>query len=50
VHLKDFTAARLKATKTGVTHTLRKPIPDELLKKLEIASRKLARRVMEIGN
>jgi uncharacterized protein YdhG (YjbR/CyaY superfamily) len=33
-------AAGLKATKTGVTFTAAKPIPDALLKKLVLASRK----------
>ena len=39
-HADDITAAGLKATKTGVTFSVRKPIPDELVKKLAIASRK----------
>lgn len=32
--------AGLKATKTGVTFSPRKPIPDQLVKKLALASRK----------
>lgn len=39
-HANDIAAAGLKATKTGVTFTPRKPIPDELVKKLALASRK----------
>jgi uncharacterized protein YdhG (YjbR/CyaY superfamily) len=40
-HADDIAAAGLKATKTGVTFTPRKPIPDELVKKLALASRKV---------
>ncbi len=36
----EIVAAGLKATKTGVTFTPRKPIPDELIRKLALASRK----------
>ena len=36
----DIASAGLKATKTGVTFTPRKSIPDELIKKLALASRK----------
>ena len=36
----DIAAAGLKATKTGVTFSTKKPIPDELVKKLALASRK----------
>ncbi len=39
-HAADIAVAGLKATKTGVTFSLRKPIPDELVKKLALASRK----------
>lgn len=39
-HSDDIAAAGLKATKTGVTFSPRKPIPDELVKKLALASRK----------
>lgn len=39
-HADDIANAGLKASKTGVTFSLRKPIPDELIKKLAIASRK----------
>jgi len=38
-HAKDITAAGLKATKTGVTFSPRKPIPDELVAKLARASK-----------
>ena len=36
----DIAAAGLKATKTGVTFSPAKPIPDKLVKKLALASRK----------
>ena len=36
----DIAAAELKSTKTGVTFSVSKPIPDELVKKLALASRK----------
>lgn len=36
----DLAAAGLKATKTGVTFSPRKPIPDELITALALASRK----------
>ncbi|MGL5840188.1 MAG: iron chaperone [Sphingorhabdus sp.] len=36
----DIAAAGLKATKTGITFSLRKPIPEELVGKLALASRK----------
>ncbi len=36
----DISAAGLKATKTGVTFSAEKPIPNELVKKLALASRK----------
>jgi hypothetical protein len=35
----DIASAGLKATKTGVTFTAQKTIPDELVKKLALASR-----------
>jgi len=38
-HTDDIAAAGLKATKTGVTFSPRKPIPDELIRKLALASR-----------
>ncbi len=38
-HSDDIDAAGLKATKAGVTFSPRKPIPDELVKKLALASR-----------
>jgi uncharacterized protein YdhG (YjbR/CyaY superfamily) len=37
---KDIAAAGLKATKTGVTFSPSKPMPDGLVKKLALASRK----------
>jgi uncharacterized protein YdhG (YjbR/CyaY superfamily) len=36
----DIAAAGLKATKTGVTFSLSKPIPDKLVKKLALASKR----------
>jgi uncharacterized protein YdhG (YjbR/CyaY superfamily) len=36
----DIAAAGLKATRTGVTFSPRKPMPDKLIKKLALASRK----------
>jgi uncharacterized protein YdhG (YjbR/CyaY superfamily) len=39
-HADDIAAAGLKATKTGVTFSPRKPIPDELVTSLAVASRK----------
>lgn len=39
-HADDIAAAGLKATKTGVNFTARKPIPSELVKKLALASRR----------
>ncbi|SEW27534.1 Uncharacterized conserved protein YdhG, YjbR/CyaY-like superfamily, DUF1801 family [Cognatiyoonia koreensis] len=39
-HAEDIAAAGLKSTKTGVTFSPRKPIPDELVAKLALASRK----------
>jgi len=39
-HADEIAAAGLKATKTGVTFNFRKPIPDELIQKLALASRK----------
>lgn len=38
-HAADIAAGGLKATKTGVTFSLSKPIPDELVGKLAVASR-----------
>ncbi len=38
-HADDIATSGLKATKTGVTFSPRKPIPDELVKKLALASR-----------
>ena len=39
-HADDIAAAGLKSTKTGVTFSPSQPIPDELVKKLALASRK----------
>ena len=39
-HADDIASAGLKATKTGVTFSTRQPIPDELVTKLALASRK----------
>jgi uncharacterized protein YdhG (YjbR/CyaY superfamily) len=39
-HADDIAAAGLKFTKTGVTFSPRQPIPDGLVKKLALASRK----------
>ncbi|GAA4923055.1 uncharacterized protein YdhG (YjbR/CyaY superfamily) [Stackebrandtia albiflava] len=41
-HAEEITEAGLKATKTGVTFSPRKPIPDELVTKLARASREHA--------
>jgi uncharacterized protein YdhG (YjbR/CyaY superfamily) len=38
-HAQDIAAAGLKATKTGVTFSPRKPIPDALITALALASR-----------
>ncbi len=38
-HADDIASAGLKATKTGVTFSPSKPIPDELIEKLALASR-----------
>ena len=38
-HARDIAAARLKSTKTGVTFSPSKPIPDALVEKLALASR-----------
>ena len=39
-HADDIAAAGLKSTKTGVTFSPSRPIPDELVKKLALASRR----------
>jgi uncharacterized protein YdhG (YjbR/CyaY superfamily) len=39
-HADDIAAARLKATKTGITFSPSQPIPDALVKKLALASRR----------
>ena len=39
-HAGEIAAAGLKATKTGVTFSLRKPIPDDLVERLARASRR----------
>lgn len=38
-HAEEIAAAGLKATKTGITFSPRKPIPDELVERLVRASR-----------
>jgi uncharacterized protein YdhG (YjbR/CyaY superfamily) len=42
-HAEEIAAAGLKATKTGITFTPRKPIPDDLVVRLAQASRKGAK-------
>jgi uncharacterized protein YdhG (YjbR/CyaY superfamily) len=39
IHAVDISKAGLKATKTGVTFSPKKSIPDELMRKLAVASR-----------
>jgi uncharacterized protein YdhG (YjbR/CyaY superfamily) len=39
-HAKDIAAAGLKATKTGVTFSPSQPIPDGLVRKLALASKR----------
>ena len=39
-HAKDIAAAGLKSTKTGVTFSPSQPIPDGLVKKLALASKR----------
>lgn len=39
-HSPEIAAAGLKATKTGVTFTAARPIPDDLLRKLALASKR----------
>ncbi|HRE82832.1 MAG TPA: DUF1801 domain-containing protein [Opitutaceae bacterium] len=39
-HADDITAAGLKSTKTGITFSPSQPIPDALVKKLALASKK----------
>jgi uncharacterized protein YdhG (YjbR/CyaY superfamily) len=39
-HAQDIAAAGLKSTKTGVTFSPSQPIPDGLVKKLALASRR----------
>lgn len=41
-HAEEITAAGLKASKTGITFTAKTPIPDELVAKLALASRRAA--------
>ncbi|GAA1485511.1 iron chaperone [Brachybacterium fresconis] len=38
-HAEDIAAAGLKATKTGITFSPSRPIPDELVERLVLASR-----------
>ncbi|MEU2199453.1 DUF1801 domain-containing protein [Isoptericola sp. NPDC019482] len=42
-HAGEIAAVGLKATKTGITFTPRKPIPDDLVERLALASRAEAR-------
>lgn len=39
-HAEELAALKLKATRTGVTFTVGKPIPDDLVAKLAISSRR----------
>ena len=39
-HAGDIAAAGLKSTKTGITFSPSRPIPDELVRKLALASRR----------
>lgn len=39
-HAEEIAAAGLEASKTGVTFSARKPIPDDLVQRLALASRK----------
>ncbi|HEX7350493.1 DUF1801 domain-containing protein [Brachybacterium sp.] len=41
-HAEEIAAAGLKATKTGVTFTAKKPIPEELVEKLALSSTRAA--------
>lgn len=41
-HSEEIAAAGLKATKTGITFTAKTPIPEELIGKLALASRRAA--------
>jgi uncharacterized protein YdhG (YjbR/CyaY superfamily) len=41
-HAEEIAAAGLKATKTGITFSPRKPMPDDLVERLARASRKYA--------
>ena len=41
-HAEEIAGAGLKATKTGITFSPRKPIPDDLIERLARASRKEA--------
>lgn len=41
-HAEEIAAAGLKATKTGITFSPRQPIPDDLVERLALASRKEA--------
>ena len=39
-HAEDIVTAGLKATKTGITFPVNSPIPDDLVKRLALSSRK----------
>lgn len=38
-HADEIASLKLKATKTGITFTVSKPIPDEFVRKLAVSSR-----------
>lgn len=40
LHADDIAAAELRSTKTGVTFSSARPIPDDLVRKLALASRR----------
>lgn len=40
-HAEEIASLKLKATKTGVTFSVRKPLPDELAAKLAVSSRRI---------
>lgn len=39
-HSDEISSSKLKATKTGITFSVSRPIPDELVQKLAISSRR----------
>lgn len=42
-HADEIAALKLKATKTGITFSASKPIPDDLVEKLALSSRRMKR-------